>query len=579
MNGMQLVNPVSLGLESARRALVNVRGAALLLLMAAWLVGPVGVAQARPAKVPVTSAASTPDRELRSLPPEVQAALRRARVPLSAVSVVVQELVPSGAAAGRPGVGLEWQDQVPRNPASVAKLLTTGAALDELGPAWRWRTPVWLAGPVEAGVLHGNLHVQGRGDPQLVLEQLWLLLQRVQARGVRRIDGDIVLDKSRFALPEGSAADFDGDPLRPYNVRADALLLNYHAQVYSFFPDTAAGVARIAVQPLLAGAVVDTTVPLVPGGPCGDWRTTLKPDFGLPVAATPVAGQASAAPAEPVQRVRFLGRYPLACGELNWAVADPHPESYAQRLITALWREMGGDITGRARLGPPPDTPPTFVHASPALAEVVRDINKYSNNVMAQQLFLTLAAEGRSGVQPIEVGGAEQALPSAARESREGANARDTPSGGPAAPVVVTPEDASEHLQAWLLQRLGAEAQTSGALVVDNGSGLSRSGRVTAQLLARLLRQIYDSPTMPEFMASLPIGGVDGTLRRSRATPGRTHMKTGSLRDVTALAGYALSHSGRRYVVVALVNHANAGAARPALDALVQWTLHDLPAR
>lgn len=97
--------------------------------------------------------------------------------------------------------------------------------------------------------------------------------------------------------------------------------------------------------------------------------------------------------------------------------------------------------------------------------------------------------------------------------------------------------------------------------------------------MARLLLQAYDSPVMSELMSSLPITGLDGTLRRSRATPGQAHLKTGSLRDVNGVAGYVLSDSGRRYVLVAIVNHPQAAAARPALDALVQWTLRDAPRR
>jgi D-alanyl-D-alanine carboxypeptidase/D-alanyl-D-alanine-endopeptidase (penicillin-binding protein 4) len=523
-------------------------------------------AQARPAKTPPPGSTATNAQTQRSLPPEVQAALRRARVPPAAVSVVVQELVGAGAAEGE-GRSLHWQAETPRNPASLAKLLTTAAALDQLGPAWRWRTPVWLDGPVVDGVLQGHLHLQGRGDPQLVLEQLWLLLRRVQARGVREISGDIVLDNRRFAPAEAQPGDFDGEHLRAYNVQPDALLLNYHAKVYSFFPDEATGVAQVAVQPPLAGAVVDQRVPLAPKGPCGDWRARLQADFGLPTGDTAaVAAPASAplsaplsAPAEPEVRVRFRGSYPLACGELNWVVADPPPASYTARLLAGLWRDMGGVLGGQVRSGPPPATAPSFHHASPALAEVVRDINKYSNNVMAQQLFLTLAAEASASA------GAGVAVVAAGAQ--------------PAPEPVVTSEQARQHLQRWLQLRLGEEALAEGALVVDNGSGLSRQARISARLLARLLTQVHDSPVMPEFMASLPIGGVDGTLRRSRATPGRAHLKTGSLRDVTALAGYALSHSGRRYVLVALVNHPNAGAARPALDALVQWTLHDLPPR
>ena len=111
--------------------------------------------------------------------------------------------------------------------------------------------------------------------------------------------------------------------------------------------------------------------------------------------------------------------------------------------------------------------------------------------------------------------------------------------------------------------------------VVDNGAGLSREARVSALGLGRMLQQAWVSPVMPELVSSLPIVGVDGTLRRSKSRTGTAHLKTGSLRDVMAVAGYVHAANGRRYVLVAIVNHANAGAARPVLDALVDWTARE----
>jgi D-alanyl-D-alanine carboxypeptidase/D-alanyl-D-alanine-endopeptidase (penicillin-binding protein 4) len=129
-------------------------------------------------------------------------------------------------------------------------------------------------------------------------------------------------------------------------------------------------------------------------------------------------------------------------------------------------------------------------------------------------------------------------------------------------------------LRQWAAARFG-EAATAG-LVIDNGSGLSRDGRVSARLLARLLQSAWASPVMPELMSSLPLNGIDGTMRKSRAPLlGRAHLKTGSLRDVAGVAGYVLADSGRRYVVVAIANHENANAARLAFDALVQWAGND----
>jgi D-alanyl-D-alanine carboxypeptidase/D-alanyl-D-alanine-endopeptidase (penicillin-binding protein 4) len=143
-------------------------------------------------------------------------------------------------------------------------------------------------------------------------------------------------------------------------------------------------------------------------------------------------------------------------------------------------------------------------------------------------------------------------------------------------PAAVSPSDARAAMRQWLASRFGTAAAEQ--TVVDNGSGLSRDTRISAALLARLLQAAWAAGVMPELMSSLPITGTDGTLKRSTATPGRAHLKTGSLRDVAAVAGYVLSDSGRRYVLVAIVNHPQAGAARPALDAMVQWTIRDAPA-
>ena len=163
-----------------------------------------------------------------TLPTAVAAVLDRARVPREALVAVVQEVGADAAGSG-PAPRLDWQAQVPVNPASLTKLATTAAALDLLGPAWSWATPVWLDGRVQGGVLDGNLVIRGMGDPSLVLERVWLLLRRVRQAGVTEIRGDIVLDRSAFAPGTDGPAEFDGDAARPYNVRADALLLNYKA--------------------------------------------------------------------------------------------------------------------------------------------------------------------------------------------------------------------------------------------------------------------------------------------------------------------------------------------------------------
>ncbi len=448
-----------------------------------------------------------------SLPPTVATALEQAHVPQSALALWVQ---PVDAAA--PSWG--WNPDFGVNPASVFKLATTSAALDRLGPAWRWKTPVYTSGTLRNGVLQGSVAIRGTGDPSLVLERVWLLLRQLRQAGVREIRGDIVLDHTAFAAAPGTAADFDNAPAEPYNVLPDALLLNWKAVTLTFQPDPAAKVARVVSEPPLAGFAVDAGVPLSRGD-CGDWRGGLRLD---PAEAT---------------HWRFKGGYPASCGVRAWPLAHPDAAGYDARLVAAMWREAGGKLAGHVHDGEvPADATPLFEFASPALAEVIRDINKYSNNVMAEQVFLTLAAQA------------------------------------PDAAPGVTREQARDVLAQWLHERLGAAAD--GATIV-NGSGLARETRISARALGALLQWDWRSPAMPELMASLPLNGVDGTLRRGGATAqaGRAHLKTGSMRDVAAIAGYVLSDSGRRYVLVAIINDPNAGAARAALDAALEWVERD----
>ena len=445
------------------------------------------------------------------LPPEVDAALARAKLPRDALTVLVVDA--QGNAAPR----ASHRANVPVNPASVMKLVTTYAALDQLGPAFTWNTPVYLDGKLQDGTFTGNVYIKGQGDPTLVMERLWLLLRRLQGLGIQTIAGDIVLDRSAFAPSTHNPAEFDGEPTRPYNAAADALLVNFKSVVMRFTPDPAAGVARVAFDPPMARMQLQATVPLAAAGAgCNDYRAGLKAELASP------------------DQIRFDGVYPAACGERVWPVAYADPAAYAARAIEGMWHASGGQLTGRVRDGQVPATlKPAFNASSPPLAEVVRDINKFSNNVMAQQVFLTLSLQNKG----------------------------------------LGSTDASrELLRQWWQTRISP----SDAPVMDSGSGLSRESRLNAQGLARMLQVAWASPLMPELMASLPITGVDGTLRRIQGgATGAAHLKSGSLRDVWGVAGYVHGASGKRYVLVAIANHPNAAAVRPAVEALVDWTARD----
>lgn len=482
------------------------------------------------------------------LPAPVTQALARAKIPVSALGIVVEE----AGAAPRGKSLLRHRAEAPMNPASVMKLVTTLAALELLGPNWKWRTPVYVDGAIREGTLRGDVYIEGRGDPKLVAERLWLLLRRVQGLGISTIEGDIVLDDRLFEAVPHDPSEFDGEPLRPYNAAPNALLLNFKSVLMTFTPDRAAGVARLHVEPPLAGVAWPATVPLSQER-CGDWRGGLQANFAQ-------AGFMRAEGPTPVQP-RFAGRYPAACEEKIWPLAWPDPDGYNARAIAGMWQAIGGTLRGQVRAGRVPETlreaslgrGPVFALESPPLAEVVRDINKFSNNVMTQQLFLTLSLE--------------QATATASAAAAEAT----PPSGGP--PAQGTLAASRALLQDWWLERLTVQGRVDeGAPRISNGSGLSREDRVSPAALARLLQYAWDGPLMPELLTSLPISGQDGTLRPERwRARGSAHLKTGSLRDVNSIAGVVDAQSGRRYVLVAIVNHPNAAAARPALEALVDW--------
>jgi D-alanyl-D-alanine carboxypeptidase/D-alanyl-D-alanine-endopeptidase (penicillin-binding protein 4) len=412
------------------------------------------------------------------------------------------------------------------NPASVMKLVTTAAALDHLGGDFTWKTRIYATGPIQNGVLQGDLIIRGAGDPKLVVERLEPMMKAVRDRGVNNITGDIVLDRSAFAVPDVDPGEFDGEPMRPYNTRPDALLINFKALVMYFTPQPDQGVAQVRLEPPMAGLEIPTSVPLVRGA-CGDWRARLGADFSNP------------------SRVSFAGGIPSGCsGELVWPVAYVDPATHAQRAVAAMWLQVGGQISGQVRSGSPAAgtyaRAPLVVHESLALGAVVKDVNKFSNNVMAQHVFLLM-----------------------------GQFAGRTPRSEPAA--VTTLARARVSVRTWWANFVGKTSQAPEP-VLDNGSGLSRSERLSARALADLLQKMHGHEESKAFIASMPIAGVDGTLSGMRASPaaGLATLKTGTLRNATALAGYVNPPGGKPLVFVTLYNGPSPAAARLGMERLVE---------
>ncbi len=443
----------------------------------------------------------------RELPATVRDALAASGVPLAAVSVYVEP------AAGGP-VLVAHREHAAMNPASVMKLVTSYAALDLLGPAFRFRTDVLLAGPVDDGVLQGDLVLRGGGDPKLTYERVWQVAHQLRARGLREIRGDVIVDRRYFAPVAYDAARFDAEPRRAYNVPPDALLVNFGAVDFTFVPE-GAGV-RVVGEPDLPNVEITSRIRLA-HEPCGAWRHGIRyevEDNGL------------------VARIAFSGTYPDECGERAWPLAVLDGPRFAEAVLRWAWSEAGGKLAGKVREGATPAGARLFLrHESEPLADLLRDMNKYSNNVMARQVFLALSAEHAGG------------------------------NGNTA--------DSARIVREWLAGR-GIDAPE---LVLENGSGLSRAERVSTATLGALLKSAWSSGLMPELAASLPIFAVDGTfgMRPAVEAAGQAHLKGGTLTGVQSMAGYVLDRAGRRWIAVMIANHPNANAAQPAFDALVEW--------
>ncbi|MBS4097929.1 MAG: D-alanyl-D-alanine carboxypeptidase/D-alanyl-D-alanine-endopeptidase [Sulfuricella sp.] len=438
-------------------------------------------------------------------PPTVAKALHEAGIPEQYVAIYLRE-------TGATKPLLEHQSRAPLSPASTMKLVTTYAALELLGPAYTWQTGLLAETAPQNGMLEGDLYLKGSGDPALTIERFWLLLRDLRQLGVRELRGDLILDDSRFAAPGGDPGAFDNAPLRPYNALPDALLVNFKSTRFRLLPgDNGTGV-RLIADPAPPQLVVENRLRGVEGE-CGDWREGIETSVERNGGAT--------------VKVAFSGDYPLACGERNWHLALFDNTTYVSSLFRLLWEEMGGVLRGAAKRGVTPAAARLLASSeSRQLADVVRDVNKFSNNVMARQLLLTLG-NGSS-------------------------------------------EAGAQALNAWLAEK----GQRFPELAIENGSGLSRRERISAEHLGELLAAAWRSPVMAEFVASLPIAGIDGTMKKrlvERGVAGHAHIKTGSLKGVKAIAGYVHDRKGRQIVAVFLINHPNAAAGQAAQDALLEW--------
>ena len=465
------------------------------------------------------------------LPESVSLLLRSANIPEDAMGAIVLR--------GNTTV-LSHGAERSMQPASTMKLVTTAVGLEQLGPIFRGRTELRTSADVINGVLKGDLILRGGADTDFNADVLAHMLQTLRNQGIVKIKGDLILDRQLFqpARPDIGAAPFDESAEFRYNVIPDALLLN--TNLLDINMNSTDRQLSILMQPPLENVSITSDMKLVKGS-CARWEDGWRP----PEYRRDASGKL---------QVILHGTFPQNCSKAT-SINVLDRNDYADRLFRATWKRLGGTITGAVREAPLTGLPPTAEpvgtrmladHVARALPEVLRDINKTSDNTLARTLFLSLGSlqsDGWLGSRPVAMAAPED-----------------------------TASRARQVIQEWF-QRHHIDTQ---GMLVDNGSGLSRTGRIAPAQLAGVLQAMQQSPWAPEFQSSLPIAALDGTMRKrmlNSPAAARARIKTGTLKNVVAIAGYVPDANNQLCVVVAMINSdlAGNGNGRAAVDALIEW--------
>ncbi len=444
------------------------------------------------------------------VPAPVVQAIAAQHLPMRAVSFAIVDPISGRVLASLNG-------DTPRSPASTIKLITTFASLDLLGPAYVWQTRALVRGNIKNGVLDGDLVLQGGGDPYMTLERWWKFVRTLRDQGLKAIRGDVVIDNTAFNLPPEDPGAFDGRPNRSYNAQPDALLINFQSIDFRIAPNADSHQVEVVATPAPVNLVVENRIGWA-AGRCSTFADRV--DFEVD--------------SKRWDRVVFSGVLSAHCGQRSLVRVLLKAPDYAFGTFVELWRQLGGEFSGKMRIeAAAPDDQLFMTYDSVGLGEVIRLTNKFSNNLMARHLFLTLGKERF---------GAPATLDKGARAIAEWAR---------------------EHT---------LDLQD---IEIDNGSGLSRTTHISALQMAGVLGAAYHSRYAPEFIASLPMAGVDGTMKsRMRNAPaGSVRLKTGHLDDVSGVAGYVQTLTGKTLILVSLINdvHANDGGGEPVHAAIVAW--------
>ena len=401
-----------------------------------------------------------------------------------------------------------------RTPASVIKVLTTYAAVLKLGFDYRWPTVFYRRGRIANGVLHGDLIVKGYGDPTLSDEDLPKIVSRIKDAGIERITGNIVIDRSYFKVGSRNTSGFDGHPHSPYNAMPDVMMFNERVSTICVIPKLNSVTKKTPDKSF----VVHNQLQRV-NKPCRgrySWPHVKIDD------------------SKAVPEVWLKGKISKRCGKRNICQVLTKPYKSFYYALKAALQEEGVAVGGRLHLQPlPKGAKVLFTHYSVPLEKIVSKTAKKSNNLYARHLLLLLGAKMY---------------------------------GAPAT------EEKGRKAVRIILRANGALGRSLPH--VDNGSGLSRTSKITAKILASVLDNAYSRYGM-RWMQTLSIAGRDGTIKkrfRGTVVRNRAWMKTGTLKHVKNIAGYVKSKNGRYYTAVILVNskHARWKAAKMQ-DAIITW--------
>ena len=399
------------------------------------------------------------------------------------------------------------------NPASLAKIVSTFIALEVLGPQFSWQSDFYHNGTINGDTLNGDLIFKGRGDATFSINNLENSIRKIQRKGLKKINGNLILDMSYFGL-DSKEKTFDNDPMRAYNALPTPVVIQSNTMNFIF--TTKDSNLDIESNPDIEYVTIKNNIKIT-NNRCIDWKSKLN--YRTKKENSKI-------------KVIFSGKYSRKCGtkSINLSVLDDN--KYFYNIFKDRWNANGGDFSG--------DLDVTFIkgadwkvlhsHISKPLSEVIRDTNKYSLNLLARNTMLTVLAEDSD--------------------------------------LLVLESSVNKYVQKWLKKN---NLPYKG-LFFENGAGLSRNSVLTSEQLLLLMEKIYYDPLMPEMLSSFPISGVDGTLKRRMnysSFKKSAHFKTGSMKNVNAIAGFLLDKNKEMKIFIFIMNDLAAKDSHRLQEALI----------